>query len=104
MRLYVEYYIRKTTSGLGNCVALTEYYFMTQEHNRLIQKRPRALTARLRTKVQRCITDPALARDTQLRIKGLMRDRYFRASQCASFQNRTWSMRQKACAVTSVNL
>jgi hypothetical protein len=39
-----------------------------------------------------------------LRIKGLMRDRYFRANQCANFQNTTWSMRRNVRAVKSVNL
>lgn len=55
LRLYVENYIRKMTSELGTCVVLTEYYSMTPEHNRLIQKRRRALDARLRATIERCI-------------------------------------------------
>ena len=38
------------------------------------------------------------------RIKGLMPERYLRASQCASFQNTTWSMRRNVRAVKSANL
>lgn len=61
LRLYVENYIRKMTSELGTCVVLTEYYSMTPEHNRLIQKRRRALDGRLRRTLERCITDGLIA-------------------------------------------
>ncbi len=61
VRLYVENYIRKMTSELGTCVVLTEYYSMTPEHNRLIQKRRRALDTRLRTTIERCINEGLIA-------------------------------------------
>lgn len=56
LRLYVENYIRKMTSELGTCVVLTEYYSMTPEHSRMIQRRRRALDTRLREAITRCIT------------------------------------------------
>lgn len=61
VRLYVENYIRKMTSELGTCVVLTEYYSMTPEHNRLIQKRRRALDNRLRATIQRGIAEQIIA-------------------------------------------
>lgn len=61
VRLYVENYIRKMTSELGTCVVLTEYYSMTPEHNRLIQKRRRTLDTRLRTTIERCINEGLIA-------------------------------------------
>ncbi len=46
--LFAEGYIARTTTALGTCVVLTEYYSMTPEDTDRIQRRRRKIDTRLR--------------------------------------------------------
>lgn len=58
---FVALYIRKMTSELGTCVVLTEYYSMTPEHTKAIQRRRRVLDSELRLLVQQAIDEGQIA-------------------------------------------
>lgn len=54
-------YIARTTTALGTCVVLTEYYSMTPEDTERIQQRRSKLDAQLRALVARAVQDDEIA-------------------------------------------
>lgn len=54
-------YIARTTTALGTCVVLTEYYSMTPEDTERIQQRRRKVDTQLRALVARAVQDGEIA-------------------------------------------
>ncbi|MCC5986339.1 MAG: TetR family transcriptional regulator [Pararhodobacter sp.] len=58
---FAEGYIDRTTTALGTCVVLTEYYSMTPEDTERIQQRRRAIDTRLRELLAQAMDDGEIA-------------------------------------------